>query len=383
MKLAYRIAVRFLKASKGQTLLIMAGIAIGVSVQIFIGSLIQGLQTGLIQKTIGNSPHITIQAKDDKTISDYQSIITTISEEFTIISAIAPVMDVPALLNYEDDTYSVLLRGISFAEADRIYKTEERIYEGKVPASINEIAVGRELQEELGLLVGDTLNILANSNDTQQFVISGFFDFKVASLNRSWLLTTLSSTQDLYRSAGASSIEIQVNDVFAADSIAEEIANGLGVNFALTDWKGQNAELLSGLQGQSISSIMIQVFVLLAVVLGITSVLAITVLQKSRQIGILKAMGIKDKHASLVFLFQGFLLGVGGTIMGILLGILLGWSFTKFALNPDGSPVVALTLSSSFILFSASVAIVSSIFASLVPAYRSSKLNPIEVIKNG
>lgn len=383
MKLAYRIAVRFLKASKGQTLLIMAGIAIGVSVQIFIGSLIQGLQTGLIQKTIGNSPHITIQAKDDKTISDYQSIITTISEEFTVISAIAPVMDVPALLNYEDDAYSVLLRGISFAEADRIYKTEERIYEGKVPASINEIAVGRELQEELGLLVGDTLNILANSNDTQQFVISGFFDFKVASLNRSWLLTTLSSTQDLYRTAGASSIEIQVNDVFAADSIAEEIANGLGANFALTDWKGQNAELLSGLQGQSISSIMIQVFVLLAVVLGITSVLAITVLQKSRQIGILKAMGIKDKHASLVFLFQGFLLGVGGTIMGILLGILLGWSFTKFALNPDGSPVVALTLSSSFILFSASVAIVSSIFASLVPAYRSSKLNPIEVIKNG
>lgn len=383
MKLAYNIAVRFLKASKGQTLLIMIGIAIGVSVQIFIGSLIQGLQTGLIDKTIGNSSHITVVAKEDKFIENYQSIIDqieTTSNDFTVIS---PSVDVPALLQANGKSYSVLLRGVPLDEEVSIYKTNERIFEGNNPTGTNEIAVGKDLQEELGLKIGDTLTLRINTPAGSTFTISGFYDFKVSSLNKSWLVTSVETAQNVQNTAGVSSIEMQVNDVFATDTLAEAISAELGDNYKVTQWKSQNEELLSGLQGQSISSIMIQIFVLLAVILGITSVLAITVIQKSRQIGILKAMGIKDKHASQVFLFQGFLLGIGGTIIGIVLGVGLGWSFTKFALNPDGTPVVALTLNAGFIAFSAGIAIVSSVLASFIPAIRSSKLNPIEVIKNG
>ena len=128
---------------------------------------------------------------------------------------------------------------------------------------------------------------------------------------------------------------------------------------------------------------MIQVFVLIAVVLGIASVLAITVLQKSKQIGILKAMGIKDSTSSLIFLFQGLLLGVLGGILGVLLGLGLSFSFTRFALNPDGTPVVPLYIDYGFIALSALIALASSTFAALIPARRSSKLNPIEVIRNG
>lgn len=128
---------------------------------------------------------------------------------------------------------------------------------------------------------------------------------------------------------------------------------------------------------------MIQVFVLLAVLLGISSVLAISVVQKSRQIGILKAMGIKDKNASLIFLFQGLLLGVIGAIIGTGLGIGFSYLFSTFVKNPDGTSLVPFYLDIKFVSLSVVIAIASSTIAALIPARRSSKLNPIEVIKNG
>lgn len=128
---------------------------------------------------------------------------------------------------------------------------------------------------------------------------------------------------------------------------------------------------------------MIQLFVLVAVLLGIASVLAITVVQKSRQIGILKAMGIQDAQSSLVFVFQGMMLGIAGAALGILLGLGLAYAFTAFALNPDGSPVVPLYIDPGFIALSAGIAVLVAILAALIPARRSSRLNPIEVIRNG
>lgn len=102
--------------------------------------------------------------------------------------------------------------------------------------------------------------------------------------------------------------------------------------------------MLSGLAGQSASSYMIQVFVLLSVLLGISSVLAVSVVQKSKQIGILKAMGIKDKTASLIFLFQGLLLGIIGSVLGTVLGISLTYVFSNFVTNADGTPLVSFYL---------------------------------------
>lgn len=179
-------------------------------------------------------------------------------------------------------------------------------------------------------------------------------------------------------------IEMQVKDVFNADVISKDVKSSLNLNdVKISNWKDSNASLLSGLSGQSASSIMIQVFVLVSVVLGITSVLAITVMQKSKQIGILKAMGIKDSAASRIFLFEGLILGIFGAVIGVALG--LGWtySFTKFAVNPDGTPVVPLYLDYKFIVFSVVIAIASACIAAIIPARKSSKLNPIEVIKNG
>lgn len=385
MKLPFKIALRFLKSSKGQTVLIALGIAIGVSVQIFIGSLIQGLQKSLVDTTIGNQPQVSITAtNEDKLVEGYDEILSSIKDNEKEVINLSVAADGPALINHEDDTYSILVRGFNIEESDALYNIKESVVEGNLPVNEYEVLIGIDLKNESGIDIGDEIDVVANFGDTQTFTVTGIFNLGVSSLNSSWTITTLETAQDMFSyDDRVTSIDMQVTDVFAADAIDASITERLSSEELLVDnWKDQNEDLLSGLNGQSVSSLMIQVFVMISVLLGIASILAITVVQKSKQIGILKAMGIRDKTSSLIFLFQGLLLGVAGAIAGVVLGLLLAFVFTKFALNPDGTPVVPLFIDPLFIALSAGIAVIASVVAALIPARKSSRLDPIEVIRN-
>ena len=388
MKLAFKIAVRFLKSSKAQTIFIIIGIAVGVSVQIFIGTLIQGLQASLIDKTIGHSSQITIVSTlNDNTIENWKEKVKTVPSYDNRIVSVSPSADQPGFLKTEGKTESVLVRGFQWDNADKIYSIKKAVYEGSLPKNKNEVVIGRELKKEINVNKGDTINITAPNGSKVDYTITGFYDLGVAALNKTWVLTDIATVQNNFSLGDKiTSIEMQVEkkDAFNADKIAGILSTKLkDSSVKVEDWKSQNGQLLSGLSGQSVSSYMIQVFVLISVILGIASVLAISVVQKSKQLGILKAMGIKDRTASLIFLFQGLLLGIGGGILGILFGLGLLTSFTKFALNPDKTPVVPLSVDYKFIAISCIIAIVSATLAALIPAINSSKLQPMEVIKNG
>ena len=387
MKLGLKIALRFLTSNKGQTILIILGIAIGVSVQIFIGSLIQGLQKGLVDKTIGNSSQITINSNlEDRYITDYNQLIDKISLSDDNITKISPVLDNQAFLSYEDNSQSLLVRGFDMEKADGIYDISNRIVEGKLPTAENEILLGINLKDEYGISIGDEISILTIDRKSIKSTVVGFFDLKVSTLNSNWGITTLKNAQTMFENEEKiSSIEMQVNEdsIFLTDEIALNVLNTIGSDkYKAVNWKEQNESLLSGLEGQSISSLMIQVFVIISVVISIASILAITVIQKSRQIGILKAMGIRNSTTSYIFLFEGLILGFFGALAGILLGVGLSFAFTKFAINADGTPVVDLYISYSFIILSGFIAVAASILAALMPAIRSSKLNAIDIIRN-
>lgn len=386
MRLGYKIARRFLKSNLGQTFLIILGIGIGVSVQIFIGSLISGLQESLIDKTIGNSSHITVSSNlDSKEIIEYDQVLSKLLKVDERIKVISPTSDRVAFVSQDDTTASILIRGFQFADAEKIYDIEERLLEGRLPQSENEIILGIDFKNEYNIKLDEEITIATTNGDRVLVDVVGFFDFKVTSINNNWAITTLDNANNIVGARDSiTSIELQLakNSVFEADEIAINISQLLGDEYKVVNWKEQNEQLLSGLEGQSISSLMIQIFVLISVVLGIASVLAITVMQKSRQIGILKAMGLRNKISSYVFLFEGLILGIFGAIVGIALGLLLSYAFTTFATNPDGTPIVALSIEYSFIAMSGIIAVVSSIFASLIPAIRSMKLNPIDIIKN-
>lgn len=385
LRLALNIAVRFLKSNKGQTTLILIGIAIGVSVQIFIGSLIDGLQKTLVDKTIGSSSHITVVPDgNDNFFEDKDYIIKKLREDDRF-SSVSKSLDSSAFLFKDEESYPILLRGVKFNDANEIYKFDDKLIEGRMPKDNLEVLIGKNLVEETGIEVGDKVDIITPEGKNKEIKIVGVYDLKVASLNKSWVMTTLNSSRSIFeKDEELSSIETQVKDVFSADTISKEFKEDLKKeNLKAINWKEQNEELLSGLAGQSASSYMIQVFVLLSVLLGISSVLAVSVVQKSKQIGILKAMGIKDKTASLIFLFQGLLLGIIGSVLGTVLGISLTYVFSNFVTNADGTPLVSFYLDYRFIAISVLIAILSATIAALIPARKSSKLNPIEVIKNG
>jgi len=386
MRLAFRIALRFLSSNKGQTILIALGIGIGISVQIFIGSLIQGLQISLVDATIGQASHITLQpSQKGEPINKYFDIEATIKENFDEVTAISPTLSSGAFLLYGEAYEQILFRGFELDKANDIYTFDEALIEGVMPGE-GEVLLGSLLFKENNIKLKDTIEILTPDGNLTKVVVSGVFDLKVAAVNRSWVIGNLSLAQAIfkYEDDQVTAIEMQIIEPFEATEVAVSMTDQLNNSaVTFTNWKEANEQLLSGLSGQTSSSLIIQVFVVISVVLGIASVLAITVLQKSKQIGILKAMGINDKNASLVFLFQGFLLGIIGGIVGILLGLGLLWSFSTFALKADGTPVVPIYINMQFIALSGFIAVAASTAASIIPALKSKKLSPIEVIRNG
>lgn len=381
--LPLKIATRFLRASRLQTILVVLGIAVGVSVQVFVGTLITSLQTSLVDRTVGSSPHITVESYDGGVIMEWETMAAQIGqvEQVTHVSVAA---DGYALTPSGSGVTPILVRGFDLSSADPIYGLQDAIYSGGLPAA-GEAMIGRDLAEAASLDIGADVQVLFSNGSDAYLTVAGLYDLKVASINSAWVITSLPTAQGLFdMGQGVSSIEVQVSDVFAADTVASEIETELGpTTVKVDDWKAQNESLLSGLQGQSASSIMIQVFVMASVVIAIASVLAIKVVQKSRQIGILKAMGITDRAASMIFLLEGVILGGAGSVIGVTMGVGLLYSFTTFATNPDGTALIDLYLDPAFIVGSGVIAVLAATMAAVIPARKSSRLSPVEVIRNG
>lgn len=381
---ALRIAARFLRHSRGQTVLIVLGIAVAVSVQLFVGLLIGSLQAGLVDAVVGNSSQVTITSStDDPTFADWEAILQQVRQSDAVTASTVTATS-SALLSRGNASKPGLVRGFELDSADAIYGISDRVYAGTLPTAAMDVLVGRQLSEEFSLDPSGTMTIVTANGSRHEVAVVGLFDLRVASINAGWVLTSLETAQRIFGFGDeVTAVEMQVRDVFAADAVADQIEERLGnPDLAVEDWKEQNQQVLSGLQAQSVSSTIIQAFILIAIVIAIASVLAITVLQKSRQIGILKAMGIKDRQASLVFLYEGLLLGAGGAAAGILLGIGL---LTGFSLSTAGEeePLIRIVLDYGFIALSALIAVGSSILAALIPARRSSRLSPIDVIRSG
>lgn len=383
--LAFKIAYRFLKNRKGQTLLIALAVAIGISIQIFLGLLIQNLQNDLVNTTIGSTSHITVKDSDNEVIDNGSILLNKVQKTSDKIITAIEVLDRQGLVSKGDKNMAVLLRGLEIEKANDIYSFNKKIINGILPSKDNEIAIGKVLAEDLGVNIGDNIKLLTSDNKEHTLNITGIIDFKVQSLNENYIISDINSIRRIYELGDNSitSIETQLSnkDIFLAEDISVDIKKNISDNLVVSNWIESNESLLSGLKGQSASSYTIQVFIILSVLVAIASILAINVLQKTKQIGILKAMGITDGTASLIFIFQGSLIGVFGALIGSGLGIVLFEVFTKVVKNSDGSPLISGVINSNFIIISSLIAIVACVISSIVPAIKSLKLNPVEAIK--
>ncbi|TFH36364.1 MAG: ABC transporter permease, partial [Dehalococcoidia bacterium] len=256
MALPLRIAVRFLLSGKGQTLLIVGGIAIAISVQVFVGLLIESLQAGLIEQTVGNSPQVTVRsAEENVTIGRWQDMATGITS-LTAVEHVGVAASANAFVRKANDSVPVLFRGMDRDSIDGIYRISGHIYEWQDIQSSGEVLIGRNLSEKLAISVGDRLQVTTPGGAIVDYRVAGLFDLGVAAIDGSWVVSNLRTGQSLFGfSDRVTSIEVTVFDVFAADLVAAAVVGLLDDDgLEVTNWKDENEQLLNALESQSLSN---------------------------------------------------------------------------------------------------------------------------------
>jgi lipoprotein-releasing system permease protein len=404
MPFEWFMALRFLREGRMQTALILAGVSFGVAVMVFLAALINGLQKSLIEQTLSVQAHVVVRPTEEsakrlpvesglradrversvqrrRSMDQYQTT-RDIIERVRGVVATAPTVAGSAFAHRGMASASVALRGIEPESYARIVPVTAKLVRGSLRLTGTEAVIGTELADDLGADVGDRLRLVSSEDRSEVFTVSGIFDLGNKDVNQRWVFVSLRTAQTLLDLPGrASTIEVVIDDVFSAETVAGEVRRSTGL--VAESWMTQNRQLLIALSSQSSSSVMIQFFVVLAVALGIASVLVVSVVQKSREIGILRATGTSVRQILRVFLIEGAILGLLGSLIGCGIGAALALLFAQLAKNPDGSPTFPVDLNALLFARSLLIATAVGLVAAVAPARRAAKLDPAVAIHHG
>ncbi|MEO6170287.1 MAG: FtsX-like permease family protein [Lysobacter sp.] len=395
----WTIATRFLRDGRAQSTLILVGIAVGVAVIVFITALITGLQGNIVERTLGTQAHIKVSPPDEinrvvplarpafrmvleskraqrlRSINNWQQL-RDVLDHFPQVTAVSPIISGPAFARRGEALQSVALVGIDPERYQRILPIGDDIIDGDFRIGAGETVIGKQLALDLGVGVGDKLRLETGQGGASVVTVAGIFELGVRELDARYVYLDMSQTQSLLDLPGAATvIDLTVTDIFRADVIATRIRRLTGQK--VESWMESNAQLLNALRSQSMSTRMIGVFVALSVALGIASVLSVSVVQRTREIGILRAIGITRAQMLRVFLIQGALLGLLGSLLGGVCGFGLVTAFNKL-----GPGLFYIPVDPWLLVAAAALATVTGVVAAAIPARRAARLDPVEAIRH-
>ncbi len=402
-----RVALRFLREGHMQTLLIIVGVAAGVAVIAYVSALINGLQSNTLAKTLGAQAHISLRAPDDlvtpaalpvvgaavltetqpraqrlRSVANWQALVPLL-ERLPDVAGVSPMVSGSGLALRGEASQAIALMGVDLDRYDRVVGLRSKVVSGSARLAPGEAIVGRELAADLGVRVGDRLTVQtsgASGTVSDSVRVTALVDLGVKDLNRRTVIVPLRAAQSLLAlPGGATQIDLTLKDVWVAQTLASELQTRLP--YKIESWQESNAQLVSALNAQSISTAIIRGVVLAVVVLGIASVLVVSVVQKGREIGILRAMGATRGQVLRVFLVQGAVVGVLGSVLGLLLAVALIWVFTHFVRGSDGLPLFSIALPPAMALQVALIASVCGVLAAVAPARRAAALDPAQAIR--
>ena len=398
-----RVALRFLREGRMQTVLIIVGAAAGVAVIAYISALISGLQNSTLTKTLGAQAHISVRAPDDvvtpaaaalpgamvltetqpraqrpRSVANWQALLPLL-EQRPNVASVSPMVSGAGLALRGEAVLSVALMGVELERYDRMIGLRSKVVSGSARLEPGEAIVGRELAQDLGVRVGDRLTVQTTTS-SESLRVTALVDLGVRDLNRRTVIVPLRAAQNLLAlPGGATGLDLTLHDVWAAQSLAEALRAQFP--YKIESWQESNAQLVSALNAQSVSTSIIRAVVLAVVVLGIASVLVVSVVQKQREIGILRAMGATRGQVLRLFLVQGAVVGAVGSVLGLLLAVALIWAFTSFVRGSDGLPLFSITLPLATAVRVALVATVCGVVAAIAPARRAAQLDPAQAIR--
>jgi len=393
------IALRFLREGRTQTLLIVTGISVGVAVIVFITALIQGLQNNIVARTLGTQAHIRVEPPDEtnrlaplpdgtlrlvletrraqrlRSINNWQQVQAALDAHPDIV-AVSPLVSGPAFALRGNARESVAVVGMDPVRYQRIIPLGEDIVAGQLRVGAGDALIGRALADNLGAGIGDKFRLEAGEDRTAQLNVAGIFELGVRELDERYVYLDLKQAQSLQDlPGGVTVIDLTVRDIFGADATAGRIGALTGLK--AESWMQTNTQLMNALRSQSLSTSMISFFVAVSVAFGIASVLSISVVQRTRQIGILRAMGTRQKQMLKVFLVQGAALGLLGSAIGSMAGYGLVWVF-----NTLGPGLFEVPLSPALVLAAVALATLTGTLAAAIPARRAARLDPVVAIRH-
>jgi lipoprotein-releasing system permease protein len=374
MGFAWRVAVRFLLEGRMQTLLLVVGVAAGVSVVTYITALIDGLQANTIRRTLGVQPHLTIRPVKDvplagrlavpradasapapdvssreqpraqrtRSIDNWTPLARDLERTPGVV-AVSPMAGGTAIALRGEGSRAVAIVGIELERYDRIAALSDKLVEGVPRLGPGEAIVGRELAEDLGVRLGDRFSLSLGRDTVESLRAVAIFDVGVRDVNRRNVYVPLRTAQSLLGiPGGATQLDLTVTEVFEAEDVARRLRARLP--YEIESWMQTNSQLLSALDAQTMSTRLIRGVVMIVVVLGIASVLVVSVVQKRKEIGILRAMGASRAQMTRVFLLQGALVSAAGSVLGAALAWVMVVAFTALVKGADGQPLFPIVL---------------------------------------
>jgi lipoprotein-releasing system permease protein len=416
MRYEWFIGLRYLKAKRKQTfisiitIISIAGVMVGVMTLIVVLAVMNGFEKTLKEKILGTQAHLVLLKASQEGMDHYEKVAKEVEEVKGVVSA-APFIISQVMLSSESNVSGVVLKGI---DPDRVGKVTElahnlkagrlqdlkRVTEGGLPG----IVLGVELAKHLGISLNDPIQVISPLGNItpmgmmpkmKRFRVVGIFYSGMYEFDNTFAYISIESAQKFFdMDSHVTGIEIKTNDIYQVKEIGKEIRHRMGFLFWTQDWMEMNRNLFSALKLEKIAMFIILVLIVLVAALNIISSLIMVVMEKNKDIAILKSMGAPSKGILKIFIIEGLVIGVVGTVLGTLLGLGAAFNLEKITgfveklfgfkilasdvYYIDKLPSQVNPLDVGLIIFTA---ILISLLATLYPSWRASKLDPAEALR--
>lgn len=407
MTLPYQlfIAFRYLKSKKKRrsisfnTLISIGGVAVGVMTLLVVLSVMSGFHEDLQKKILGVNAHIVLLNYKGST-DNSEEVIQRLKPIDDIVS-VSPFILGQVMVSAGNKGQGVYLRGINSGSESTTTDIADYIKEGslkdlEVTEGLPGIVIGKELARRLDIFMGDPVNILSPSGDigplgmlprVRKFRVAGIFEVGMFEYDSNLVLTAMKPAQEFFGLKDAvTGFEVRTKDIYKAGELRDRIQKLLGFPYYAKDWMQMNKNLFSALKLEKFAMFVILTLIILVASFNIVSTLIMNVIEKEREIAILKAMGATNKGIMAIFIMQGFLIGLIGTGLGLTGGYVLSYILNTYQIIKLPADVYYLShlpvkiKPLDFAVVSLS-AILISFLSTIYPAWQAAKLNPVEPLR--
>ncbi len=409
------IGLRYLKAKRKSTfislitLISVAGVALGVMALIIVLAVMTGFEEDLKEKILGTNAHIVVLNTSSGAIEDYRELEAKL-KEFDGVLATTPFIYNQVMLSSGKNVSGVVLRGIDVQSDAKVTNLHKSIVQGNLRAIDDATAktpglvIGKELSKNLGVQVGDIVDVISPMGNItpfgmmpklRHFQITGIFNTGMFEYDSTLAYVSLDEAQKFLGLGDVvTGIQLKVRDVYKTGELAKLINNQLGPGYRARDWMQMNKNILFALKTEKSVMFIILTLIVLVAAFGIASTLFMVVMEKTRDIAILKSMGATSRSIMRIFVFEGVIIGVLGTALGVLSGLLVALNlepivslvqkvtgfelFSRDVYYLDHFP--SLVIASDVVLISVT-AVLISFAATLYPSWAASRMSPAEALR--